>query len=159
MARTKDGHGRQIERIENVKKQQRIQQTSTAQRVSKVTQVSRVGEREKAGKKTHADQYKSGSLIPKFLRSVSQRQKSSWIYQTFRLPGTDYVVRDLRAGGSDDEVKAHLKKEQDLGAFKTEAKNYSNFLGDRSDLRPKEGKSEKESLSRLLSDFEKSCSF
>jgi hypothetical protein len=39
-----------------------------------------------------ADVFRKGSFIPQFLKTIQQRIESSSVYQSFKLPGADYIV-------------------------------------------------------------------
>lgn len=112
---------------------------------------------DRAAEKPKADQFRRGSIVPKFLRSVQKRQESSWVYQSFKLPGTNYLVRDRRGGKAPDEA---AKKDQgfemkDGKLHSAKEKSYVNYLGDRQMLQPKVPKGAASEISRLLSEFEK----
>ena len=107
------------------------------------------------------DQFRMGSLLPKFLRAVQKRLDSSWLYQTFKLPGTSYIVRDMRnqqpqsadqARTPDRAAEFQMREGQ---PSETQGKSRANYLGDRHNLTPQETKKEVEQIKRLLSEFEK----
>lgn len=104
------------------------------------------------------DKFGLKSDIPKFLSSVQKRLDSSWVYQNFRLPGTQYVVRDLRgqALGYSKEMEKELSYELREGRMeKSKKKSYVNYLGDRSNLQQEAEQRLQEEVNRLLSNFEK----
>ena len=114
---------------------------------------------QRPGKEPKApDRFQSDSIIPKFLRSVNKRLESSWVYQTFKLPGTNYVVRDHRGGRAkgapeNDQDSAFQMKEGKMAEAKQ--KGYVNYLGSRKVLQPQESKAAAQEIKRILSEFEK----
>jgi len=104
------------------------------------------------------DRFHSDSLLPKFLSSVNKRLESSWVYQTFKLPGTNYVVRDHRGQRADqaqekDQDSAFKMKDGKMAESKK--KTYANYLGNRQVLQPGESKAAMQEIKRILSEFEK----
>lgn len=103
------------------------------------------------------DQYRSEGGIPRFLGAVQRRMEGSWIYQVFKLPGTNYVVKDQRypEGGEGKAIRKESEFAiQDDKTAEVKEKGYVNYLGERQFLKFQEQKAAGE-VSRLLSEFEK----
>lgn len=106
------------------------------------------------------DQFKMGSVVPKFLRFVEKRLESTWLYRSFKLPGTQYVVRDMRnitklppdAPNFFKRSEPSLPKNEEFARMKDSP--YVNYLGER--RFPEAPQKEPiQEISRLLSEFEK----
>lgn len=107
--------------------------------------------------KKGADQFHHDSGLPKFLSSVRNRMDGSWVYQSFKLPGTTYVVRDMRGAQMDEKEALRMAAEyqvQEGNLTKTKKKDYVNYLADRSFAGGKSKQAEAE-IGRMLSEFEK----
>lgn len=111
--------------------------------------------REGAEERVRPDQYRPGSRLPQFVQSVDQRIGSG--YRTFRLPGTDYLVRDNRDGALDrrEDLKDGSRFELKEGRMnEAKEKPYVNYFGDKMAMAQAE-KGLQSEIKRLLSDFEK----
>jgi len=104
------------------------------------------------------DHFGVEGAIPRFLRSVQKRLDSSHVYQSFKLPGTSYVVQDRRG-----ETIAETPPEEKNSAFEVKdgriitakEKSYVNYLGEKQFLQGEVFKPLVKEILRLLSEFEK----
>lgn len=101
------------------------------------------------------DKYRQEGRLPHFLDSVSRRIGTG--YRQFKLPGTDYVVRDLRDAdtGGESAKKDSAYEMKDGRLAEARQKSYVNYLGERQVLQPEVAKDAGREISRLLSEFEK----
>ena len=95
------------------------------------------------------------------LQQDIRRLDSSQVYRTFRLVGTDYIVKDQRDGkGLSDKEKNATDVLRDWIVQKgkvveKETKEYENYLSDpMSRLQTVEQRASQDRLNRMLSDFE-----
>lgn len=102
------------------------------------------------------DKFRDGSSVPGFLRAVERRQASSVAYRSFKLPGTDRMVSDLRDGAKQEAVQKEATYNTREGRLaEAKSKSFVNYLGDRSNLRGNVSGALESEISRLLSEFEK----
>lgn len=106
--------------------------------------------------KERPDQFREDARLPHYINSIEKRIGTG--YRTFKLPGTNYVVRDQREEGArkGEAFKKDPGYEMKDGQLaKAKEKSYVNYLGDRQVLQPDEARGLAREISRLLSEFEK----
>ncbi|MBI2346406.1 MAG: hypothetical protein HYV03_05905 [Deltaproteobacteria bacterium] len=52
------------------------------------------------------DRFRRAGRLEQFVRSIAERVEHGWLYQTFRLPGTNRVIHDRRTGGGQPVAEA-----------------------------------------------------
>lgn len=124
------------------------------------------GERPSKDVLIHLDQFSRDSVVPKFLLFVKSRLDGTWIYRSFKIPGAQYVVRDLRHvavdKGATFETQASVASGsnkiyelKDAGLREVKSKTYQNYLADKLSLLQHESSiQERQDIGRKLSAFE-----
>jgi len=111
---------------------------------------------QKTPKKAGPDKFGASNRGMKFFKSVAKRIDSSRVYQSFKLPGTDRVVRDLRNESQSGKKASNNSafEVRDGKMITAKEKSYVNYLGDRKMIQPDEVDNIDKEIMRLLSTFE-----
>ncbi|MBI4367317.1 MAG: hypothetical protein HY543_10905 [Deltaproteobacteria bacterium] len=63
------------------------------------------------------DQFRRAGLLEGFIRKITERIEHGWLYQTFRLPGSQRVIHDRRGEGSAEARSAAETPARPLSRF------------------------------------------
>ncbi|MDO8526287.1 MAG: hypothetical protein Q7T03_01210 [Deltaproteobacteria bacterium] len=97
--------------------------------------------------------------IPRLIQKSLQKVDASLVYQTFKLPGSDYTVHDNREGKGTVQDKVQTiadESRMSLDALLIKKGKYENFFADPSQkIKVPEQKAAEERLQKLFNRFEK----